>query len=150
MKPLRGGLVTALMAGSLVVMPTSNPRSTRAVTRDGTLDPKAIYTPTEKEFWLTADDLGYIRPGFNITVNSVTIPADRRPDSGLFVHGRLRPAARPQRQGHAGHALDQPGAGVVGPGFPALHLVHDARPDGPETASRRRRPRPTRVARGPT
>ena len=79
MKPLRGGHVTALMAGSLVVMPTSNSRSTRAVTRDGTLDPKALYTRTDAEFWLSVDDLGYIRPGFHLTLNSITIPADRRP-----------------------------------------------------------------------
>ena len=79
MKPFRGGLVTALMAGSLVVMPTSNSRSTRVVTRDGLPDPKALYTRTDAEFWLSADDLGYIRPGFHMTVNSITIPADRRP-----------------------------------------------------------------------
>ena len=80
MKPFRGGLVTALMAGSLVVLPTSNSRSTRVVSRDGLPDPKALYTRTEKEFWLTADDLGYIRPGFHLTVNSITIPDDRRPE----------------------------------------------------------------------
>ncbi len=31
------------------------------------------------EYYMTADELGYIRPGFHITVNSITIPEDRRP-----------------------------------------------------------------------
>ena len=79
MKSLRGGLVTMLTAGALVVLPTVNPRSTRVVTRPGPPDPKALYSRSEKEFWLSADEFGYVRPGFHITVNSITINADRKP-----------------------------------------------------------------------
>ena len=79
MKSLRGGLVTMLTAGALVVLPTVNARSTRVVTRPGPPDPKTLYSRSEKEFWLSADEFGYVRPGFHITVNSVTINADRKP-----------------------------------------------------------------------
>lgn len=79
MKTLRGGLVMAMTAGALVVVPVSNPHLTRAIGPRGLPDPQALYSPNAKEFYLTADDLGYIRPGFHITVNSITIPDDRRP-----------------------------------------------------------------------
>ena len=77
MRNLRGGFITALMAGALVALPTTNSRVTRFVAR-GPVDPKTIYSRSEKEFWLTADEFGYTRPGFHITVNSVTINADRK------------------------------------------------------------------------
>jgi OmcA/MtrC family decaheme c-type cytochrome len=65
------------MAGALVALPTTNPRVTRTVGR-GPIDPKTIYTKSQQEFWMTADELGYTRPGFHVTVNSVTINADRK------------------------------------------------------------------------
>ena len=77
MKPFRGGLVATIMAGALVALPTTNPRLTRVVGR-GPVDPKTIYSRADKEFWLSADEFGYTRPGFHITVNSVTINADRK------------------------------------------------------------------------
>ena len=73
---LRGGLVTAMTAGALLILPMSNGRVTRAVSRtaaEQSNDPKTIYAPQQKEFWLTADEFGYIRPGLKITVNSITI-----------------------------------------------------------------------------
>ncbi len=38
----------------------------------------AAYATGARERYLTTDQFGYIRPGFNITINSVTIPADRQ------------------------------------------------------------------------
>ena len=38
-----------------------------------------LYAPSQKEFFFTEEELDYIRPGYNITINSVTIPADNRP-----------------------------------------------------------------------
>jgi len=78
---LRGGLVTALTAGALLILPMSNGRVTRAVSRtaaEASNDPKTLYAPLQKEFWLTADEFGYIRPGLKITVNSITIGDDRK------------------------------------------------------------------------
>lgn len=73
---LRGGLVTALTAGALLILPMSNGRVTRAVSRAGAApsnDPKTLYAPQQKEYWLSEDEFGYIRPGLKITVNSITI-----------------------------------------------------------------------------
>ena len=79
---LRGKLVTAMTAGALLILPMSNGRVTRAVSRAGAAqssDPKTLYAPQQKEFWLTADEFGYIRPGLKITVNSITIDATLHP-----------------------------------------------------------------------
>jgi OmcA/MtrC family decaheme c-type cytochrome len=78
MKSPRTGLVTALATSALAVVPLTNPRITRIVDRSA-LKPTAQYTVHDKEYWLTADEIGYIRPGFHITLNSITIPDDRRP-----------------------------------------------------------------------
>ena len=77
MKTRRGGFITMLMAGALVALPTTNSRVTRFVTR-GPVDPKTVYTKSQQEFWMTADEFGYTRPGFHVTVNSVTINGDRK------------------------------------------------------------------------
>ena len=72
-------LVMAMAAGSLVVVPTVNPRLTQTVgTRFGG-DGSAYYEKNVREFYMKADELGFIRPGFHVTVNSITIPEDRRP-----------------------------------------------------------------------
>jgi OmcA/MtrC family decaheme c-type cytochrome len=54
------------------------------------------YSPLAKEAYLSEDLIGYIRPGLKITVNSVTIGADRKPvvdfsltDDGLQPIDRL-------------------------------------------------------------
>jgi OmcA/MtrC family decaheme c-type cytochrome len=76
MKSLRGGLVMAMTAGAFIVLPMSNTRLTQVVSRAGpaqSSDPKTIYAPQQKEYWLSADEFGYIRPGLKITVNSITI-----------------------------------------------------------------------------
>ena len=76
----RSGLVTMLATSALVILPLTNPRLTRIVGPRGfsNQDPAAIYAPHQKEFWLTADEIGYIRPGLKITVNSITIGDDRK------------------------------------------------------------------------
>ena len=79
MKSLRGRLVMVMAAGSLAVVPMVNTRLTQTIGPRGSSDPQAMYQKDTKEFYMTADELGYIRPGFNITVNSITIPEDRRP-----------------------------------------------------------------------
>jgi OmcA/MtrC family decaheme c-type cytochrome len=38
-----------------------------------------MYATSQAEHYLTAEQLAYIRPGFNVTVKSVTIGADRKP-----------------------------------------------------------------------
>src|SRR6187397_2509551 len=78
MKSPRSGLVTALATSALVVVPLTNPRITRTVDRSA-LSPQAQYSVHDKEYWLSADEIGYIRPGFHLTLNSITIPADRHP-----------------------------------------------------------------------
>ncbi len=37
------------------------------------------YKATDKEFYLASDQVGYIRPGLKLKLNSITIPADRKP-----------------------------------------------------------------------
>src|SRR5262245_51427559 len=72
-------LVMVMAAGALIAVPASNPRLTRAIGSRGAADPPAMYSVHDKEFYLTADQISYIRPGFHITLNSIEIPDDRRP-----------------------------------------------------------------------
>jgi OmcA/MtrC family decaheme c-type cytochrome len=78
MKSLRSRLVMAMAAGSLVVVPMVNPRLTTMLGTRGS-DIGVSYPKGAREFYMNDDELGYIRPGFHITVNSITIPPDRRP-----------------------------------------------------------------------
>jgi OmcA/MtrC family decaheme c-type cytochrome len=69
---------------ALIPLPTGGSGTPRAVSfRGGEMDgqPSAAvsYSKSSKEFYMTSDEIGYIRPGFQITVNSITIPEDRRP-----------------------------------------------------------------------
>jgi OmcA/MtrC family decaheme c-type cytochrome len=76
---LRRGIALAITAGSLVLT-SSQPTGTRAVApRGGGGSPQAIYAPTAKEAYLTQDQFDFARPGYHITINSVTIGADRKP-----------------------------------------------------------------------
>lgn len=43
------------------------------------LQPVPVYQDTQMEAYLTAEQAQWIRPGFNVTIDSLTIPADRRP-----------------------------------------------------------------------
>ena len=78
MRSLHNGLATMMTAGALLIFPATNTHLTRTISR-APADPKTAYAPSQKEFYMTADEFGYIRPGFKITVNSITIPEDRRP-----------------------------------------------------------------------
>ena len=82
MKSLRGSLVMAMTAGALLILPMSNTRVMRIVSRASgaaqETDPKTLYGPQQKEYWLSADEFDYIRPGLNITVNSISIGADNK------------------------------------------------------------------------
>ena len=78
MKKFRNSLVMAMTAGALAIVPASSTRTTQVVGR-GDPDPKAIYSKNTKEFYLTAKDIAYIRPGLKITVNSITINSGLHP-----------------------------------------------------------------------
>jgi len=69
----------AMAAGSLVVVPSVNTRLTQTIGTRAITEPQGVYSKSQKEFYMTADELGFVRPGFHITVNSITIPEDRRP-----------------------------------------------------------------------
>jgi len=75
-------LVMAMAAGALIAVPASNSRLTRTLGPRGA-DPQAPYSTHDKEFYLTKDELTWVRPGFHITVNSISIPADLRPLADL-------------------------------------------------------------------
>src|SRR5262245_49320970 len=80
MRVLRGRLVLAVAAGSLAAFPMVNTRLTRTVGRPPLgADGSAYYAKNVLEYYMKADELGYVRPGFHLTLNSITIPDDRRP-----------------------------------------------------------------------
>jgi OmcA/MtrC family decaheme c-type cytochrome len=76
------GALLAVGFMALVPLSPADSRTTRVVgTRDPITgpqsdSPQSKYPSSSKEFWLTQDQFDFIRPGFHITVNSVTIPAD--------------------------------------------------------------------------
>jgi len=73
---------------ALVPLPTGGSGTPRAVSFRGgeTNAPSSAavsYSKSSKEFYMTSDEIGYIRPGFHITVNSITIPDDGQPVADL-------------------------------------------------------------------
>ncbi len=76
------GALLAVGFMALVPLSPADSRTTRVVgMRDPVTAPQADspqskYPSSAKEFWLTEDQFDFIRPGFHITVNSITIPAD--------------------------------------------------------------------------
>ena len=90
---------------------------------------QGVYSRNSKEAFLTTDQLDYIRPGYHITVNSITIPADLQAARRRELHRRPQPAARSQWPGHAGHSLGEHGPRLVRPGLAQLHLLYDAHAD---------------------
>jgi len=77
---LRRGIALAVTAGSLVLSSGRGPATHVVAPRGGgSGPPQAIYSTTEKEHYLSEQDFAYIRPGFHIKVNSITISADGRP-----------------------------------------------------------------------
>jgi OmcA/MtrC family decaheme c-type cytochrome len=83
MKSPRSSFVLAVTAGAMIAIPASNSRLTRTIDPRGLADPQATYSPHDKEFYLTKDELTYVRPGFHIAVNDISIPDDRRPVADL-------------------------------------------------------------------
>src|SRR5512142_2806033 len=89
------GVVALVVTGARPAKRTTDPRAT---IRTG-----AQYTTLSKEYYLSADDFTYVRPGLKIKVNSVTIPADNRPvvdltltddlDQPLDRNGKITPGA---------------------------------------------------------
>jgi OmcA/MtrC family decaheme c-type cytochrome len=77
MRLINRGLVVAMAAGALA-LPIGRP-SPRNVDPRGPGAAQAKYGPQSVEHYLSVDDFIYVRPGYNIKVNSVTIGSDNRP-----------------------------------------------------------------------
>ena len=74
MSLLQRGLMFVLAAGTLV-LPSSAPPETRAGGRAAvTVDPQtvSVYTPSDKEYYLTEAQMDFIRPGLKVTLGTVT------------------------------------------------------------------------------
>ena len=74
MSLLQRGLMFVLAAGTLAI-PSSVPPETRAGGRAAvTVDPQAVsvYTPGDKEYYLTQSQMDFIRPGLKVTIGTVT------------------------------------------------------------------------------
>jgi len=74
----------ALAMLAFVMLPLAASAATRrAVTPPASTSPAPAttsrYTPSQLEAYLSDDGIAYIRPGFHIKVNSVTIGSDRKP-----------------------------------------------------------------------
>src|SRR5262250_916450 len=93
----RSRLVMAIAAGALIAVPASNSRLTRTIGSRGA-DPQALYSAHDKEFYLTKDEITYVRPGFHINVNGISIPPDD-----------LRPVADLSFTDDLGQPLDRTG-----------------------------------------
>src|SRR5215510_14289876 len=86
MSMLRRGIALAVTAGSLLF---ASGTATRVVGPrgggDGGASPTALYTRMEKEYYLTQDQFDFARPGYHIKINSLTIPADRKPVADVTI-----------------------------------------------------------------
>ena len=74
MSLLQRGLMFVLAAGTLAI-PSSVPPETRAGGRAAvTVDPQtvSVYTPADKEYYLTESQMDFIRPGLKVTIGAVT------------------------------------------------------------------------------
>jgi len=74
MSLLQRGLMFVLAAGTLAI-PSSVPPETRAGGRAAiTVDPQtvSVYTPGDKEYYLTESQMDFIRPGLKVTIGAVT------------------------------------------------------------------------------
>src|SRR5215471_6181539 len=80
MSTLRRGIALTVTAGSLLL--TSGTQiATRVVGPRGGdgASPATLYTKSEKESYLTQEQLDFIKPGYHININGVTIGSDRKP-----------------------------------------------------------------------
>ena len=112
MSALMRGIFAAATAGVLTIpmnppasvmkSSTETGRRRSAVTTPATPSPTRFKT-TDLEFYLSTEDVQYVRPGLNIKINSVTVGSDKRPvvdfnltdDLGqpLDRNGRVTPGA---------------------------------------------------------
>ncbi len=76
MRLINRGLIAAMAAGALA-LPVGRP-STRTVDPRGPGATQGKYSPQSVEHYLSTDQFIFVRPGFHITVNSVTIAGDNR------------------------------------------------------------------------
>jgi OmcA/MtrC family decaheme c-type cytochrome len=75
------GIFLGVSLLAAVPLSTGGPGTPRAIPfrRTAVQAPAAPYPPNAKEFYMTEDEIREVQPGFHITVNSITIPEDRRP-----------------------------------------------------------------------
>ena len=102
----RSLLVLATAGAAITPMMTRAPGAGRAVPD---ADPHQLYTKAQAEYYLSAEEMQWIRPGLNITVESIEIPADRRPVVELSFADDL------------GQPLDR--AGVLTPGSISMSFI---------------------------
>ncbi len=74
-------LATAGVAAVPMVLRTPATR----VTPTGETDPRNVYAKSQAEHYLTKEQFAFIRPGIQITVEDVQIPADRHPVVTLAI-----------------------------------------------------------------
>ena len=77
MKILRPAIALAFVATGFI-LPTTR-TSTRVLAPRSSDATENRYARTAKEYYLTAEQTDFVRPGFKIKVNSVKIGADRKP-----------------------------------------------------------------------
>ena len=80
-------LAMAVTAG--VVTLTGADKPPKVVDPRVAMSPEQLYPASALEHYLTQETFDYVRPGFNIRINSVTIPADLRPVVDLNYHDDL-------------------------------------------------------------
>ena len=83
----RRTLAMAVTAG--VVSLTGAGKPPKIVDPRSVMSPDQLYPTTAVEHYLTQEVFDYVRPGFNIRINSVTIPEDRRPVVDLSFYDDL-------------------------------------------------------------
>ncbi len=74
---LRKALLLAITAGAMTVSGSRNGPIT--VGARGELSPQKLYSAQSKEHYLSTEDFTYIRPGFHMAINGVTIGTDNKP-----------------------------------------------------------------------
>jgi OmcA/MtrC family decaheme c-type cytochrome len=76
----------------LPVIPSVNPRGPAGTVPSRTV---RMFDPSQIEYYLTEDQISFLRPGFYITVNSITVPSDNRPIVDLsFTDDKGQPLDR--------------------------------------------------------
>ena len=96
----RGLVLLSTVGAATLSMVAHNPAELRE--SDAQQDPAAIYSKADPEYYLSSEELQWIRPGLVVTVESVEINADRHPVVVLSFADDL------------GQPLDR--AGVITPG----------------------------------